>query len=109
MPPQPTDPAPAPAHSQVLDALVRNDAEVLDRLVADDCRIVGPKGFLIGKQERIEAHPPRRPAALRVPFQGETIKGSFRVLNGWSRAGDVWQLVGIHYTAVAPEAAGTAP
>jgi hypothetical protein len=121
----------AEAHSQVLDALVRNDAEVLDRLVADDCRIVGPKGFLIGKQEWIEAHSGlyeqvllevehtelsvRDECAVRVDlqrseclFKGETIKGLFRVLNVWSRAGGTWRLVGIQYTAVAPEAAGTA-
>lgn len=38
-------------------------------------------------------------------FHGETITGLFRVLNVWARTAEAWQLVGIQYTAVAPEAA----
>lgn len=45
----------AKSHQQVLDALVDGDRETR-RLVADDCQIVGPKGFLIGKEEWIDAY-----------------------------------------------------
>jgi Domain of unknown function (DUF4440) len=119
----------AESHQQVLDALVAGDRESLGRLVADDCRIVGPKGFLIGTEEWIEAHHSgvyeqvmlqvehteltvRDDVAVRCDlqrseclFRGETIMGLFRVLNVWARADEGWQLVGIQYTAVAPEAA----
>jgi hypothetical protein len=119
----------AESHQQVLDALVDGDRERLGRLVADDCRIVGPKGFLIGKEEWIDAHHSgvyeqvllqvehteltvRDGFAVRCDlqrseclFRGETIKGLYRVLNVWAHADEGWQLVGIQYTAVAPEAA----
>jgi hypothetical protein len=119
----------AEAHQAVLDGLVAGDREALSRLVADDCRIVGPKGYLIGKEEWIDAHHSgvyeqvllqvehteltvRDDLAVRCDlqrseclFQGETITGLFRVLNVWARDDDAWQLVGIQYTAVAPEAA----
>jgi hypothetical protein len=119
----------AEAHRQVLGALVDGDRETLGRWVADDCQIVGPKGYLIGKEEWIETHDSgvyeqvmlevehteltvRDDLALRCDlqrseclFKGETIKGLYRVLNVWARAEESWQLVGIQYTAVAPEAA----
>ncbi|HET8666217.1 MAG TPA: nuclear transport factor 2 family protein [Nocardioides sp.] len=119
----------AEAHQQVLDALVDGDRTTLGHLVPDDCRIVGPKGYLIDKQEWIEAHDSgvyeqvmlrvehteltvRDDLAVRCDlqrseclFRGETITGLFRVLNVWARDHDAWQLVGIQYTAVAPEAA----
>ena len=119
----------AESHQHVLDALLDGDREALGRLVADDCRIVGPKGFLIGKDEWIDAHHTgvyeqvmlqvehseltvRDDVAVRCDlqrseclFHGETINGLFRVLNVWARTDEAWQLVGIQYTAVAPEAA----
>ena len=118
----------AESHQQVLDALVDGDRERLGRLVADDCQIAGPKGFLIGKEEWIDAHHSgvydqvmlevehtelsvRDGCAIRCDlqrseclFHGETIEGLYRVLNVWARADDAWQLAGIQYTAVAPEA-----
>jgi len=119
----------AESHRQVLDAFLDGDRETLGRLVADDCRIVGPKGFLIGKEEWIDAHHTGvyEQVMLEVEhteltlrddlavccdlqrseclFRGETIKGLFRVLNVWARTDERWQLVGIQYTAVAPEVA----
>jgi hypothetical protein len=119
----------AQSHQRVLDALVDGDRASLFRLVADDCRIVGPKGFLLGKEEWIDAHDSslyeqvtlevehteltvRDDLAVRCDlqrseclFNGETITGLYRVLNVWAREGEAWQLVGIQYTAVAPEAA----
>jgi hypothetical protein len=119
----------AQAHQRVLHALLDGDREGLDELVADDCRIVGPKGFPIGKQEWIDAHHSgvyeqvslevghteltgRDALAVRCDLQpsdglsrGETVNGRFRVMDVWARPDETWQLVGIQYTAVAPEAA----
>jgi hypothetical protein len=119
----------AESHQRVLDALVDGDGESLDRLLAENCQIVGPKGFLISKRDWIEAHQAEiyeqvmldvehtelsvhDDVAVRCDlqrseclFRGETITALFRVLNVWARADEAWQLVGIQYTAVAPEAA----
>lgn len=117
------------AHRHVLDALVEGDQVTLERLVADDCQIIGPKGFMIGKDEWISTHSEQvyeqvlleveesqvatyEGLAVRCDlqrsecrFNGETIGGLFRVLNVWRRAPSSWQLVAIQYTSVAPEAA----
>ena len=122
----------AQAHRQVLGALVEGDRSTLEHLVSDDCQIVGPKGFMIGKDEWIGTHSEGvyEQVLLEVEqsqvttydglavrcdlqrseclFHGETIAGLFRVLNVWRRAGASWQLVAIQYTAVSPEAARTA-
>ena len=119
----------AESHQHVLDALIAGDGDTLHRLVADDCRIVGPKGFLIDKEGWIGAHHSgiyeqvrlevehteltvRDDVAVRCDlqrseclFRGEAIKGLFRVLNVWVRTADAWQLVAIQYTAVVPDAA----
>jgi hypothetical protein len=118
----------AEAHQRVLDALIDGDRERLGELVADDCRIVGPRGFLIGRQEWVDAHHSgvheqvslevehteltvRDDLAVRGDLQrsdclfgGETTNGLFRVMNVWARPDETWQLVGIQDTAVAPEA-----
>lgn len=119
----------AEAHRRVLDALLDRDRERLREPVADGCRVVGPKGFLIGQQEWIGAHPSgvyeqvslevehtelsvRDDLAVRCDLQraecllrGGTINGLFRVMNVGARPDETWQLVGVQCAAVAPEAA----
>jgi hypothetical protein len=46
----------AQAPRQMLDALVGGDRASLEQLVAGDCQVIGPKGFMIGKDEWIETH-----------------------------------------------------
>lgn len=119
----------ARAHRQVLDALVEGDRVTLDQLVDEDCDVIGPKGFILGKAEWIGAHSERiyeqvllevedsrvtmhEGLAVRCDlqrseclFKGETIAGLFRVLSVWKRSSTGWRLVAIQYTSVAPEAA----
>jgi uncharacterized protein DUF4440 len=105
----------AEAHRRVLDALLDGDCERLGELVADDCRIVGPKGFLIGKQERTDAHHSGVDEQVRLEVEHTELtmrndvavrcdlQRSERLFRG--ETDETWQLVGIQYTAVAPEAA----
>jgi uncharacterized protein (TIGR02246 family) len=115
------------AHTQMIDALVAGDTETLRRLVHEDCQIVGPKGFHIGADEWIGTHASHvytqvsleiettevrqfGDAAIKCDLQrseclynGETIKGLYRVLHTWVREGDQWRLAALQYTAATPE------
>lgn len=123
----PTDLESAPG--RLVQALIERDTAALKTLVDPDCRVVGPKGFLIDTDEWIGVHTSgiyeqvslelmesdvveHGDAAVRCKIQrsecryrGETIKGLFRVMSLWlARDGD-WRLAGIQYTALAPEVA----
>ena len=86
--------------NQVNRALLASDTQTLHDLVAPDARIIGPRGFLIGRDEWIGVHgrrlPPGAPRGrrhrgrfrrgerypgrrrgLRVPVQGRTDHWSF--------------------------------
>ena len=106
------------------DALADGDAARLEELVAPDCRIIGPKGFLIAKDEWIGVHASHvyemvflrtleadlidyGDTAIRCDvqqsecvYQGETISGLFRVLSVWVRPTGHWRLAAIQYTAL---------
>lgn len=118
------------AHCQqaLNEALVDGDAPALQRLVATDCRIIGPKGFVVATDEWIEVHSSGvyelvflrtvesevisyGDAAVRSDvqeskciFHGEEISGLYRVLSVWVRQDTSWQLAAIQYTAMAAEA-----
>lgn len=117
---------PAAAYQELTEALLAADEPALQRLVADDCRIIGPKGFHLSKQEWIQAHVSDvyemktlenqvgnvatygevavlvvRQESLCI-FHGERIDGTFQTLSVWHRAGEPvpWQLVALQYTAI---------
>jgi hypothetical protein len=118
---------PALPHRDLFDALLGRDGEALDRIVADDCQIIGPKGFLISKQDWIGTHmgDVYELLALEIVdsavhgwgdsavtvdlqqsaciFHGERIEGLFRVLSVWHAGDGGWQLVGLQYTTASPE------
>lgn len=117
------------AYDRVVAALAASDVATLDTLVAEDCTIVGPKGYLIGRSDWIGSHngevfaqislytvETRTHAypgtAVRLDlqrseclFHAERIAGLFRVMSVWREGPGSWQLSAIQYTAVAPEAA----
>jgi hypothetical protein len=90
-------------------ALLRGDAPVLEAIVADECRIIGPKGFFIDRDEWIGTHQDSDYEQVRLEsrdvelqaygdtvirwevqdsrclFKGETIDGLFRVTQVWVR------------------------
>jgi|SRR5579884_1397075 len=106
-------------------ALLDADGAVLDRLVAPDCQIIGPKGFKIAKDEWIGVHGGGEFEQIRLEvrdaelhrfgatavrcdildsacrFRGEVITGQFRVTHVWARQSRTWRLVAIQYTPLA--------
>jgi ketosteroid isomerase-like protein len=105
-------------------ALLRGDAAVLESMVADDCRIIGPKSFFIDRAEWIGTHEAgnyeqvrleSREIELRVHgdtairwevqdsscrYNGEAIDGLFRVTEVWIRQPDRWRLASLQYTSL---------
>src|SRR4051812_14566860 len=95
------------AQEALVAALLRADGDTLDALVAPDCRIIGPKGFVTTKDEWIGTHLASNytqvaltniESAVRVygdtairwdvqqsvcVFNGETIEGRFNVTGVW--------------------------
>jgi hypothetical protein len=118
----------AGAYEDVVTGLRIGDKELLGQRVAPGCRIVGPKGFLIDRDEWISSHDGRLFRQLRLEtlasevsdyertatrldlqrseclFDGEHISGLFRVLSVWRHEAAGWQLTLIQYTAVSEEA-----
>lgn len=116
--------SPTSVHNELSRALLAADEVTLRRLVADDCQVIGPKGFHISKEEWIRphvdnvyelqsleilesTHAVHDQSAVIVDlqqsacvFRGERIDGLFRVLSVWRREPDGWQLAALQYTAV---------
>jgi ketosteroid isomerase-like protein len=105
-------------------ALLRGDASVLESMLAGDCRIIGPKGFYIDRDEWIRTHKDSEYEQMRLDsrevelrqygdtvirwevqdsscvFKGETIDGLFRVTQVWIRGADEWRLASLQYTSM---------
>ncbi|MBO3748718.1 nuclear transport factor 2 family protein [Streptosporangiaceae bacterium NEAU-GS5] len=105
-------------------ALLRGDAGVLTSVVAEDCRIIGPKGFFIDRDEWIRTHKDSDYQQVRLEsreverqshgdtalrwevqesrcvFKGQVIDGLFRVTQVWIRAEGQWRLASLQYTAI---------
>ena len=116
------------AYDDVVAGLRAGDLDLLRARVSEDCRIVGPKGFLIGRAEWIASHDGRvfqqisletvesevldyGPTAVRLDlqeseclFNGERISGAFRVVSVWRDLEPGWQLTLIQYTAATADA-----
>src|SRR5689334_16623923 len=115
------------AQQRLNHALVTGDRVALAELVTGDCRIIGPKGYLVAKDEWIDVHSsgvyeqlllrtvesellPHGDTAIRSDVQqsecvyrGEYITGLFRVLNVWVHHSGHWQLAATQYTALPPD------
>ncbi len=109
----------------VNQALLESQWATLEELVADNARIIGPKGFMIDRDTWIGAHQDTEyqqvrwetseselhrydQAAVRVDvvdsecrFHGETITGRFRVSQTWVTEDGQWQLAAVQYTPLA--------
>src|SRR4051794_6031961 len=109
---------------EVNTALLTGDWPTLTDLIAPDARIIGPKGFMTGRDEWINVHRETGYQLVRLePFEsevhaygdaglridsvesecvyhGETIKGRYRVTQSWVTYDDRWQLAAIQYTAL---------
>lgn len=108
-------------------ALLAGDAGVLHSVVAPECRIIGPKGYYIDRDEWIRIHKDSEYQQVRLEsrevdlqiwggtvirwevqdsscvYQGQTIEGLFRVTQVWVRGDDRWLLTSIQYTSLADQ------
>jgi ketosteroid isomerase-like protein len=106
-------------------ALLAGDAGVLQSMVTEECRIIGPKGFYIDRDEWIRTHKDSEYEQLRLEsreveiqpwghdtvirwevqdsscvYKGQTIDGLFRVTQVWVRQDERWRLASVQYTSM---------
>jgi hypothetical protein len=99
------------------------DTETLQRLLADDFLSIGPKGFVLDKQEWIERHVHFTYHALdiddidirlhdntaivrdiqrnRASYKNEHIELAFRVSQVWVQQQEEWRLAAIQFSPLA--------
>jgi hypothetical protein len=109
---------------QVNEALLAADDGTLERLVDPDCQIVGPKGFMISRDQWIRVRHDEVYQQLRIDtlrehlvlydraaircdvvesacsFRGELIEGLFRVTQAWLQRDGRWQLASVQFTSL---------
>jgi hypothetical protein len=109
---------------RVNNALLAGDWETLDKLLAPDARMIGPKGFVIDRDTWIGVHKESEYQQVRLEptetdvhaydhagirfdvleseytYHGETIAGRFRVTQIWVTNHGNWQLAAVQYTAL---------
>lgn len=105
------------------DAELRADRAVLDELIADDFRSIGPKGFVLDKQQWIARHNEFRYHELRTSdlevtrygdaaivrdiqtnhasYGDQELRLSVRVSQTWVGLDGRWQLAGIQFSPLA--------
>ena len=110
---------------RVNEALLGADWQTLDALVAPRAVITGPRGYVISRDRWIAVHREEAYEQIRLDvvestahaydaagirfdlveseclYQGEEIKGRFRVSQVWVRDGGKWQLASVQYTTAA--------
>ncbi|HYY04621.1 MAG TPA: nuclear transport factor 2 family protein [Gaiellaceae bacterium] len=115
----------AQLQDRVNAALLASDWQTLEELVDPNAGIVGPRGFMISRNDWIGVHRESAYEQLRLEthdtdvrqydgaairfdvvdsecrYRGETIKGRFRVMQAWAARSGRWRLVAIQYTALA--------
>jgi hypothetical protein len=106
-------------------ALLGSDWQTLNDLIAPEARIIGPKGYMIDRDEWIGHHQLAEYEQVRLDvteaevhtydrvglrfdtveseclYKGERITGRFRVTQVWVTDHDRWQLVAVQYTSLA--------
>ncbi|MCY1145416.1 nuclear transport factor 2 family protein [Actinoplanes sp. Pm04-4] len=110
---------------RVNEALLGGDWQMLSGLVSPRAVITGPRGYVISRDEWIQAHRDDAYEQVRLDvtesvahayegagirfdlvesecrYHGEVIKGRFRVSQVWARDGGRWQLASVQYTTAA--------
>ena len=112
--------------AQWAHAELRGDTTVLESILADDFVAVGPRGFVLDKEQYLE---PRRSGDLRIEafawsdvtvreygaaaiavgiqtqqaaYRGQDASGRFRVTHVAVRKAGRWQVVGLHISGPIP-------
>ena len=105
-------------------ALLRSDGRTLDGLVSPTAAIIGPRGFMISRDDWIDVHQSADYRQVRLEtleaivhaydsavihcdvvdseclYQGKVITGRFRVTHVWVTDHQRWQLAAVQYTAL---------
>jgi hypothetical protein len=106
-------------------ALLLSDHEQLRRLLSDDCRILGPKGWALDREAWVKAYESNQDQQVRVDsddevvqvfgdaavvtavkstvcrFKEAVLEGQFRVTEAWVKDGANWKLAAMQYTTLA--------
>ena len=109
------------------EAESRSDADALDALMTDDCALVGPRGFVLDRQQCLDRY---RSGGLRTEafdwsdlsvraygsttvvvgvvtqrasYQGQDASGRFRVTQIAVKQGDTWKCAGLQFSGPIPE------
>jgi hypothetical protein len=112
------------AHHQLDQALVLSDHEKVEKLVAKECQLVGPRGQNLERDEWMRAHASNHDQQVAIDTGGETVEvfgdaavlvgsetaklrfdkkvvqSQFRVSQTWVKDGDDWKLASLQYTPV---------
>jgi hypothetical protein len=112
------------AHHQLDQALVLSDHDKVEKLVAKECRFVGPRGQDLDRDEWMAAHGSNRDQQVAIDTGGESVEvygdaavlvghetaklrfdkkvveSHFRVSQTWVKDGDDWKLASLQYTPV---------
>ena len=105
-------------------ALLRSDGRTLDGLVSPTAAIIGPRGFMISRDDWIDVHQSADYRQVRLEtleaivhaydsavihcdvmdseciYRGQIITGRFRVTHVWVTDHQRWQLAAAQYTAL---------
>lgn len=105
-------------------ALLGSDWPTLHELIAPEARVIGPKGYMIERDEWIGHHQLAEYEQVRLDvteaevrtydrvgirfdtvesecvYKGERITGRFRVMQVWVTDQDRWQLAAVQYTSI---------
>jgi ketosteroid isomerase-like protein len=109
------------------DAERRSDADALDALMTDDCTLIGPRGFVLDRQQCLDRY---RSGALkteafdwsdvrvrdygsttvvvgivsqRASFQGQDASGRFRTTQIAVQQAGRWKCAGLQFSGPVPE------
>jgi hypothetical protein len=109
---------------KVNTALLSSDGRTLDDLVSPTAVIIGPRGFMISRDEWIDVHQSADYRQVKLEtleatvhaydsavihcdvmdseclYQGQTITGHFQVTHVWVTDHQRWQLASVQYTAL---------
>jgi hypothetical protein len=90
-------------------ALLRGDAGVLDSMVADECRIIGPKGYFIDRDEWIGTHKDSDYEQVRLESRDVELRMYGNTAIRWEGSGLALRLQGRDHRRPLPCRAGLGP
>jgi uncharacterized protein YchJ len=115
------------AESQLREAMLASNVDMLDRLIDEQLLFVDPSGHLLSKQEDMQHHQSGEQRFTRLHvltqviratskqasvsvvaevagiFKQQVFQGRFRYLRVWSKTSDQWRIIAGSVTAIPSE------